>query len=144
MGQGISQGPAHAIEIYLPNEQEFTGYIQIGGAVTSPGIYPFSGNDNLLSLLQAAGGTTSDANTITFQLTIPDPSTQSQPQKININRAEEWLLEALPGIGATKAKAIIIYREQNGFFKHTSELMKVEGIGQALYDQIKDLITVTD
>jgi len=136
--------PAHAIEIKLPTEQEFTSYIQIGGAVTNPGIYPFSSNDNLDSLLQAAGGTASNADTNTLQLIVTDTTMQSQPQKININDAEEWLLEALPGIGDTKAKAIVIYREQNGPFKYTSELMNVEGIGQALYDQIKELITVTD
>jgi competence protein ComEA len=103
--------PAHAIEITLPDEQEFTGYIQIGGAVSNPGIYPLSYSDNLISLLQAAGGVTSNIDIDTLQLTVTDLSTQSQPQKININRAEEWLLEALPGIGATKAKAIVIYRE---------------------------------
>jgi competence protein ComEA len=136
--------PAHAIEINLPDEQEFTGYIQIGGAVANPGIYPFSSDDNLDSLLQAAGGAVLNADANTLQLIVNDASTQSQSQKININRAEEWLLEALPGIGDTKAKAIVIYREQNGLFKYTSELMNVEGIGQSLYDQIKELITVTD
>jgi competence protein ComEA len=136
--------PAHAIEISLPIEQEFKGNIQIGGAVTNPGIYPFSNHDSLDSLLQAAGGTTANADAGMLQLIVPDKSAQSQPQKININHAEAWLLEALPGIGATRAKAITIYREQHGPFKHTSELMNVADIGQTTYDQIKDLITVTD
>jgi competence protein ComEA len=136
--------PAHAIEISLPIEQEFKGNIQIGGAVTNPGIYPFSNNDNLASLLQAAGDTTANADINMLQLIVPDKSVQGQPQKININHAEAWLLEALPGIGATRAKAIITYREQHGPFKHTSELMNVADIGQTTYDKIKDLITVTD
>ncbi|HEX9897343.1 MAG TPA: helix-hairpin-helix domain-containing protein [Dehalococcoidales bacterium] len=136
--------PAHAIEISLPLEQEFKGYIQISGAVNNPGIYPYSSSDSFDSLLEAAGGTISNTDTNTLQLVLLDKNAQGQPQKININRAEVWLLEALPGIGTTKANAIIIYREQNGFFKHISELMNVEGIGQALYDKIKDLITVTD
>ncbi len=69
---------------------------------------------------------------------------EEQPQKIDINRAEAWLLEALPGIGPSKAQAIIAYRRQNGGFKHITEITKVEGIGPAIYEEIKDLITVAD
>ena len=64
--------------------------------------------------------------------------------KINLNSADAWLLEALPGIGEIKAQAIIDYRQQNGLFKNTAELIKVDGIGLDLYDQIKHLITVCD
>jgi len=67
-----------------------------------------------------------------------------QPQKIDINRAEAWLLEALPGIGPSKAQAIIDYRQQNGGFGHIAEITEVEGIGLAIYEQIKDLITIAD
>jgi len=66
------------------------------------------------------------------------------PQKIDINRAEAWLLEALPGIGESKAQAIIGYRQQNGGFKHIIEITEVDGIGPAIYEDIKDLITVGD
>jgi comEA protein len=78
----------------------------------------------------------------------PEPTEEvnptDQPQKIDINRAEAWLLEALPGIGPSKAQAIIDYRQQNGEFKHITEITRVEGIGPAIYEQIKDLITVGD
>jgi competence ComEA-like helix-hairpin-helix protein len=67
-----------------------------------------------------------------------------QPQKIDINRAEAWLLDALPGIGPSKAQAIIAYRQQNGGFGHIIEITEVEGIGPAIYEDIKDLITVGD
>jgi comEA protein len=66
------------------------------------------------------------------------------PQKIDINRAEAWLLEALPGIGPSKAQAIIDYRQQNGGFHTIIEITEVEGIGLSIYEQIKDLITVAD
>jgi comEA protein len=66
------------------------------------------------------------------------------PQKIDINRAEAWLLEALPGIGPSKAQAIIDYRQQNGGFRSIIEITEVEGIGPSIYKQIKDLITVAD
>jgi comEA protein len=83
-----------------------------------------------------------------IEISLPTPTEpnevnqQEQPQKIDINRAEAWLLEALPGIGPSKAQAIIDYRQQNGGFAHITEITRVEGIGPAIYDQIKDLITV--
>jgi competence protein ComEA len=135
--------PAHAVEIQINPEQTYQGSIEIGGNVANPGIYPFSSTDSLDSVLKNAGFTFRDKENALLELNVVD-NASTQPQRININLADEWLLEALPGIGSTKAKAIIVYREQNGLFRHTSELMKVEGIGQSLYDQIKGLITVTD
>jgi comEA protein len=69
---------------------------------------------------------------------------ETEPQKIDINRAEAWLLEALPGIGPSKAQAIIDYREQNGGFNDVSEILSVPGIGESIYKDIKDMITVGD
>ncbi len=66
------------------------------------------------------------------------------PHRIDINRAEAWLLEALPGIGETRAQAIIAYRQQNGGFGHIIEITNVKGIGPTIYEDIKDLITVGD
>jgi competence protein ComEA len=45
-------------------------------------------------------------------------------------------LEALPGIGPTKAKAIIDYQQKNGFFRSVNELTKVNGISSTLLEQI--------
>jgi len=85
------------------------------------------------------------------EISLPTPtepsaavSQEEAPQKIDINRAEAWLLEALPGIGESKAQAIIAYRQQNGGFGHITEITRVEGIGPAIYEDIKDLITVGD
>jgi competence ComEA-like helix-hairpin-helix protein len=69
---------------------------------------------------------------------------ENETQKININRAEAWLLEALPGIGPSKAQAIIDYRQQNGGFSDIVEITEVPGIGQSIYNDIKDFITVGD
>ena len=62
--------------------------------------------------------------------------------KININKASLEEIQALSGIGESKAKAIIKYREENGNFKKTEDLMNVSGIGEALYEKIKNDITV--
>ena len=51
-------------------------------------------------------------------------------------------VESLPGIGTTLAQRIVDYRNQNGPFDRVGDLMKVDGIGQAKYDGLQDLITV--
>jgi competence protein ComEA len=136
--------PSRPIEIILPPQQEIQGNIDISGAVTNPGIYQFSGGDTIGVLIQSAGGITANGTPDSLALNIPDANAMEDTQKININRAEAWLLEALPGIGPTKAKAIIEYRQKNGFFRNVDELTKVNGISAALLEQIKPLVTVTD
>jgi competence protein ComEA len=132
------------IEISLSPGQELKGEIYIGGAVNNPGFYPLKTGDRLEDLIQAAGGALSTADFNGIKLYIPEVGEEEPPQKVNINRAEVWLLKALPGIGESRAQAIIAYREQNGRFSHINELTKVEGIGTATYERIKQLVTVAD
>jgi len=131
------------IEISLPPSQEFQGEVYIGGAVGNPGYYPVKSGDSIDALIQAAGGTI-NADLTEVKIYIPKIGEKQQPQKIDINRAEAWLLEALPSIGESKAQAIIDYRQKNGTFSNITELTKVEGIGPATYEQIKHLITVAE
>ena len=62
--------------------------------------------------------------------------------KININTAGKDTLMTLPGIGESKADAIIAYREAQGKFQNTEELMNIRGIKEGIYNKIKDLIIV--
>lgn len=64
--------------------------------------------------------------------------------KININSADSSQLEQLHGIGAKMAERIITYREQNGPFISTEEIMKVSGISEKRYMELKDYICVSD
>lgn len=131
------------IEITAAQSEGLSGGIYISGAVASPGFYPLKAGDTIDGLIQSAG-VTKDADLGRIELNIPKTSDRLQPQKIDINRAESWLLQALPGIGATRARAIIDYRNQNGPFRYTYELTKVEGIGAELYENIKHLISVNE
>ena len=62
--------------------------------------------------------------------------------KVNINTASASELETLPRVGPKVAQRIIDFRTKNGNFKKVEEIMKVQGIGEKVYENIKDLITV--
>lgn len=117
--------------------------ISISGEVNSPGIYPLYAGDTLQDLLSAAGGVSSEDAKYSVSLTISEGD-NCTPQKINLNRAEKWLLMALPGIGEDKAEAIINYRQTFGSFSSIFEITRVEGIGTGTYESIKGLITVAE
>ena len=63
---------------------------------------------------------------------------------ININTASIELLQELPGIGEATATEIINYREEKGPFERKRDLMKVKGIGEKTYEELKSMITVKD
>lgn len=62
--------------------------------------------------------------------------------KVNINNASVQDLMSISGIGESKARAIVEYRNQNGLFRDISEIKNVSGIGEALFEKIKSNITV--
>lgn len=61
---------------------------------------------------------------------------------VDINTDNIFLLCQLPGIGEGKASAIIEYRKENGDFCHIEELLNVPGIGQYIYNEIKNLVYI--
>ena len=63
-------------------------------------------------------------------------------KKININTASLVELQKLPRIGEKVGQRIIDFRKKNGRFRKVEEIMKVKGIGEKMFNRIKDLITV--
>jgi len=141
----VQRSKSQPMEIVLSQTEppEQSGELYIGGAVANPGVYSLKEGDTLQTLLSDAG-IEPDADLSHIEIYVPREGEAELPQKIDINRAEPWLLEALPGIGAVLAQRIVDYRSENGPFRIIEDLLKVSGIGTAKFEQIKDYITVSD
>jgi competence protein ComEA len=92
---------------------------------------------------------TSATTTATNTTAAPKPkstaaATLAPGQMININTASAVDLDKVPGIGPTKAQAIVDYRTQNGNFKSIEDIQKVKGIKAGTFAKIKDYIKVSD
>ena len=66
----------------------------------------------------------------------------SNTGKVNINTASKEELMNIPNIGESKALAIISYRNEIGLFKNISDIKNVSGIGENVFEKIKDYITI--
>lgn len=73
-----------------------------------------------------------------------ETSPRPEGAKININTADAETLSLLPGIGETLAGRIIEYREEKGGFSEISDIISVDGIGQATFERIKSYIIAED
>lgn len=153
-------------------------YVDVCGAVASPGVICLSQGSRVFQAIEAAGGFLPEAArkyvncaqslTDGEKIYIPTEeeagewelpqeifgqktedqisrelsSGESRENKVDLNTADENQLCTLSGIGLSKAKAIIAYREQNGPFGAVEELMNVEGIKEGTFSKIKDQIVV--
>ena len=132
-------------EIIL-NQNNFTLEAEIKGEVNNPGIYQINEDESLDDLIQKAGGLTINADISSLSLlknvnhkdvvVIPK---KGHLEKISINTATLDELMTLSGIGESKANKIIEYRNKNSF-KAIEEIMNVKGIGEKIFEKIKDKI----
>lgn len=81
-------------------------------------------------------------NTAVTSKIVAATTTATKDRLININTATKKQLMKLPGVGEKTAKRIIDYRDFYGDFEFKDDIMFVEGIGSATYEQFADLITV--
>lgn len=140
-------------------ETQFGIYVHIEGAVRVPGVYRVLKGQRLFEVIEKAGGLIEEAYTDNVNLagevndgqkiiiyTIDEwqsiESDSSKPRLVNINTADADMLMTLPGIGKTRADAIISYRNKHGLFNSIEDIMNVSGIKTAAFEKIKDYICV--
>lgn len=142
-------------------------YVQIDGAVKKPGVYTFSEESRVYELIEAAGGLLPEAYDLGINQAkrladgekiyvytkeeiengagttdTQNPKGQTDDGKVNINTASVEELMTLSGIGETRAKDIIAYRNAHGAFSLPEDLKNVSGIGDSTYNKIADAIIV--
>jgi len=142
-------------------EQPQTICVYVCGAVISPGVVELPAGSRGCDALDAAGGFAEGADERSVNLAavledgqqvyFPTAEEAEQIQEsaeaessglVNINKADTSQLCTLPGIGESRAAAIIAYREEHGDFASPEDIMQVSGIKTAAYEKIKDYITV--
>ncbi len=69
------------------------------------------------------------------------PAAPKEEGKVNINTADLTALQTLNGIGESRAQAIISYRESMGAFQTIEDIKQVDGIGEGIFNKIKDAIS---
>ena len=166
-------------------------YVDVSGAVVSPGVYCLDAGSRIFQAIEAAGGCTTEAAPVwlnqaaelsdgqkvyvptvqeaedaaagngagdnagnLWDLDTQSAVTEQTPDgtgqvsedtgtgKVNINTADKELLTTLPGVGSSKADAILAYRQEQGGFSSIEEIMNVEGIKEGVFARIKDRISV--
>ena len=141
-------------------ESPATIKVYICGCVLNPGVYELPEGSRICDGLDAAGGFSEGADESRINLAgylhdgdmvffpevgenLPEGAVEAgNSGLININTANAEQLCTLPGIGSSKATSIIKYREENGAFTDISQIMNVSGIGENLFNNIKDLICI--
>lgn len=123
--------------------------VKITGAVKNPGSYRVAKGETLGFLITLAGGIKENADESAYNVNaiLTDNTTYyiacntlNNEEKISINEGSVAQLDTLPGIGSVLAKRIVSYRSSVGKFQSLEDITKVSGIGDSLYQQIKDLI----
>ncbi|MDF2673974.1 MAG: transporter [Clostridiales bacterium] len=162
----ITKGSNESSESYESTESKNEIRVYVCGEITKPGVYSLLEGDRLIKLIEIAGGFTQSADMEAVNLAeklvdeafikIPELVIDSNGEKVNasntsgaqsmgkidINTATKEQLETLPRIGEAIAQRIIDYRENNGRFKDINEINNVSGIGDKIFEAMKDKITV--
>ncbi|WP_229787094.1 ComEA family DNA-binding protein [Actinokineospora fastidiosa] len=142
----------------LPVDQPKTAVtVDIQGKVKSPGVRELPTGSRVIDAITASGGPLPGTDTSTLNLarrlidgeqihvgvTPPAVADPAKPPLTNLNTAQVYQLDALPGVGIVTAQRIVEYRNAHGGFTEISQLRQIEGIGPARYDKLKDLVTVS-
>ncbi|MCL2397271.1 MAG: helix-hairpin-helix domain-containing protein [Defluviitaleaceae bacterium] len=159
----VPQGPEDAVPVYVPRR---VIVVYVSGEVRNAGVFEFYEGDRVVNAIEAAGGFTdyADPNAINLAAVLVDeqhivvfsledgmPHTatavagQDGPAgdgRININTATAEELQALGGIGPALSERIVSHRNARGGFENIEEIMNVSGIGDRIFESIRDMIRV--
>lgn len=142
--------------------------VDVKGAVRYPGVYSLTDESRLIDAIEAAGGYLQDADSrllnhamklkdelviyvpaigemadsFSADLLVMEAAGSEDFGTVNINTATEQELMTIPGIGPSKAAAILQYREEHGSFTTKDSIMKVSGIGLKTFEKLESFISV--
>ncbi len=162
-GVAVTSSPAPPVSGPSPAEV----VVAVGGKVRKPGLVRLAPGARVADALTAAGGAdpgvdvsalnlarkVTDGELIMVGVAAP-PGVTTAPVPagsgaagaggglINLNTATLADLDGLPGVGPVLAQRILDARDAQGGFRAVTDLRKVDGIGDARYEQLKDLVTV--
>jgi competence protein ComEA len=140
-------------------------FVHVSGAVVTPGLVTLPAGARVVDAVAAAGGLTADADPAAVNLArpisdgeqlivpregeAPPPGSGAAPGAaagaagvVNLNTAGQNELETLPRIGPALAQRILDWRAANGRFTDPADLLQVAGIGQKIFDGLKDRVAV--
>ena len=136
--------------------------IDVAGKVKNPDVYELPQGSRVIDAIKAAGGVGKggDSSGVNMARLLEDgeqifierssstshsptsPSRGTRGGKVNLNRANLAELDGLPGVGPVLAARIIEWRSKNGNFKSVDELRRVSGIGDAKFNELKEVVVV--
>ncbi|TLS39338.1 helix-hairpin-helix domain-containing protein [Pseudalkalibacillus caeni] len=134
--------------------------IDIKGAVKKPGVYEISSEKRVIDAIETAGGYGDGADISNLNLAgklsdemvvyvpaegeeitgfegLAGNQSESEGDKVSLNHGTSEQLQTLPGIGPSKAEAIVTYREEHGGFQTIEELKQVGGIGDKTFEKLE-------
>lgn len=94
--------------------------------------------------LRSRSGPPAGTQAVDRSLPAADPAPEAPQTRLDLNSATLEELMGLPGIGQARAERILAYRSAHGGFRSASELMLVDGVGEAVYAGLRDLIYVEE
>ncbi|GAA0734069.1 hypothetical protein GCM10010199_52770 [Dactylosporangium roseum] len=133
--------------------------VSVTGKVSRPGLVRLPAGSRVADAIEAAGGALPGVDLTGLNLArklvdgemvavgVPQPpgaasAAGTGPVPVNLNTASTTELQTLPGVGEVLARRIVEYRDAHGGFRAVADLRKVEGIGDAKFQQLKDRVTV--
>lgn len=150
----------------IETKSEHNTFVQVSGCIVNEGVYEISSGDRLFNLVEMAGGLCDEVDYTRINLSmvlndemkihIPKVGENIQTQndeinvsssknadnnKVNINTADIRELTTLPGIGESKANAILDYRKKTKF-NNVEDIKNISGIGDKSFEKLKDKITI--